>query len=170
VQAGLGRGPVNEIVSIMADKKTVFAGTPGQISSSTSVYIDKPGLFGGDDTGGEGGIQGQLDIMMGEPDQVPPASLLKLLTGLVPGFRGVVTTFFSGLVSCYSASPKPWLYRVRRTTKGWDGDVWYPEKATIMLENSEGQLDDERSAAGPDRQSAGHSCHEPGAHPGGMCH
>lgn len=143
VQAGLGRGPVNEIVSIMADKKTVFAGTPGQISSSTSVYIDKPGLFGGDDTGGEGGIQGQLDIMMGEPDQVPPASLLKLLTGLVPGFRGVVTTFFSGLVSCYSASPKPWLYRVRRTTKGWDGDVWYPEKATIMLESTEGQLDDE---------------------------
>ena len=143
VQAGLGRGPVNEIVSIMADKKTVFAGTPGQVSSSTSVYIDKPGLFGGDDTGGEGGIQGQLDIMMGEPDQVPPASLLKLLTGLVPGFRGVVTTFFSGLVSCYSASPKPWLYRVRRTTKGWDGDVWYPEKATIMLENSEAQLDDE---------------------------
>lgn len=143
VQAGLGRGPVNEIVSIMADKKTVFAGTPGQISSSTSVYIDKPGLFGGDDTGGEGGIQGQLDIMMGEPDQVPPASLLKLLTGLIPGFRGVVTTFFSGLVSCYSASPKPWLYRVRRTTKGWDGDVWYPQKATIMLENTEGQLDDE---------------------------
>jgi hypothetical protein len=37
----------------MADKKTVFAGTPGQISASTSVYIDKPGLFGGDDTGGE---------------------------------------------------------------------------------------------------------------------
>ncbi|HED4144271.1 TPA: phage tail protein [Raoultella ornithinolytica] len=143
VQAGLGRGPVNEIVSIMADKKTVFAGTPGQISASTSVYIDKPGLFGGDDTGGEGGIQGQLDIMMGEPDQVPPASLLKLLTGLVPGFRGVVTTFFSGLVSCYSASPKPWLYRVRRTTKGWDGDVWYPEKATILLENTESQIDDE---------------------------
>ncbi|HGT2883440.1 TPA: phage tail protein [Klebsiella variicola] len=143
VQAGLGRGPVNEIVSIMADKKMVFAGTPGQISASTSVYIDKPGLFGGDDTGGEGGIQGQLDIMMGEPDQVPPASLLKLLTGLVPGFRGVVTTFFSGLVSCYSASPKPWLYRVRRTTKGWDGDVWYPEKATILLENTESQIDDE---------------------------
>ncbi|HFF8581051.1 TPA: phage tail protein [Klebsiella pneumoniae] len=150
VQAGLGRGPVNEIVSIMADKKTVFAGTPGQISASTSVYINKPNLFGGDDTGGEGGIQGTLDIMMGEPGQVPPASLLKLLNGLVPGFRGVVTTFFSGLVSCYSASPKPWLYRVRRTTKGWDGDVWYPEKATIMLENTEGQLDDE-SALLPDQ-------------------
>ena len=39
VQAGLGRGPVNEIVSIMADKKTVFAGMPGQISSSTSAVM-----------------------------------------------------------------------------------------------------------------------------------
>ena len=62
VQAGLGRGPVNEIVSIMADKKTVFAGTPGQISSSTSVYIDKPGLFGGDDNlhGADGSPSGSV--------------------------------------------------------------------------------------------------------------
>ncbi|VFS27513.1 Uncharacterised protein [Serratia liquefaciens] len=61
----------------------------------------------------------------------------------MPGFRGLVTTFFSGLVSCYSASPKPWSYRVRRTTQGWDGPVWYPEKALILLQNTEGQLDDE---------------------------
>ena len=114
-----------------------------QITANTTLFIDKPKLFGGDDTGGEGGIQGSLDIMMGEPDQVPPPSLLRLLTGLVPGFRGLVTTFFSGLISCYSASPKPWVYRVRRTTKGWDGDVWYPEKAVIILENTESQLDDE---------------------------
>ncbi|TXU22385.1 hypothetical protein D4N02_14865 [Klebsiella pneumoniae] len=143
LHAGLGRGPVNEIVAITADKKTVFAGTPGQIVENTSVYIDKPKLFGGDDTGGEGGIQGTLDVMMGEPDQLPPPSLLRLLTGLVPGFRGLVTTFFSGLISCYSASPKPWVYRVRRTSRGWDGDVWYPEKAVIMLENADGQIDDE---------------------------
>ena len=142
LHAGLGRGPVNEIVAIMADKKTVFAGTPGQISGSTSIYIDKPGLFGGEDTGGEGGIQGQLDIMMGNANQVPPASLLRLLTGLVPGFRGLVTTFFSGLISCYSASPKPWSYRVRRTTQGWDGSVWYPERANIWLTNASGQVDD----------------------------
>ncbi|QLV87852.1 hypothetical protein HV265_13090 [Citrobacter sp. RHBSTW-00678] len=141
LHAGLGRGPVNEIVAIMADKKTVFAGTPGQISASTSIYIDKPELFGGDDTGGEGGIQGQLDILMGEPDQVPPPSLLGLLTGLVPGFRGLATTFFSGLISSYSASPKPWSYRMRRTTKGWDGDAWYPEKAVIMLQNTDAQID-----------------------------
>lgn len=143
IQAGIGRGPVNEIVAISADKKTVFAGTAGQVSGNTSIYIDKPNLFGGEDTGGEGGIQGTLEVMMGGPDQVPPPSVLTLLTGLVPGFRGLVTTFFSGLVSCYSASPKPWSYRVRRTTQGWDGAVWYPEKARIMLQNTSGQLDDE---------------------------
>lgn len=143
VQAGIGRGPVNEIVAISADDKTVFAGTPGQVTSNMTVVIDKPDLFGGDDTGGEGGVKGTLDVMMGEPDQVPTPRLLTLLTGLVPGFRGVVTTFFSGLISCYSATPKPWSYRVRRSTKGWDGPVWYPEKATILLENTESQLDDE---------------------------
>ncbi|SQC23556.1 Uncharacterised protein [Klebsiella pneumoniae] len=144
IHSGLGRGPVNEIVAISADKKTVFAGTEGQLSGNTSIYIDQPNLFGGEDTGGEGGIQGTLDVMMGGPDQVPPPSLLKLLTGLVPGFRGVVTTFFSGLVSCYSASPKPWSFRVRRTTSGWDNNaVWFPEKMLILLENTVGQLDDE---------------------------
>ncbi|CAI2537438.1 phage tail protein [Serratia ficaria] len=143
IQAGIGRGPVNEIVAISADKKTVFAGTPGQVTGNMTLNIDKPKLFGGEDTGGEGGIKGTLDVMMGGPDQVPPPSLLSLLTGLVPGFRGVVTTFFSGLISCYSASPKPWSYRVRRSTQGWDGPVWYPEKALILLQNTEGQLDDE---------------------------
>jgi hypothetical protein len=144
IQSGLGRGPVNEIVAISADKKTVFAGTPGEVTGNTTITIDKPDLFGGEDTGGEGGIQGSLDIMMGGPDQVPTPKLLTLLTGLVPGFRGLVTTFFSGLVSCYSASPKPWSYRVRRTTKGWNNNApWYPEKALILLENAEGQLDDE---------------------------
>lgn len=141
VQAGLGRGPVDEIVAITADDKNVFAGTPGQISENTSIYIDKAGLFGGDDTGGEGGIQGTMEVMMGGPTQEPTPALRRLLTGLVPGFRGLVTTLFSGLVSCYSASPKPWKYRVRRIDKGWDkGVVWYPEKAKIVLRNDDAQL------------------------------
>ncbi|CNJ03199.1 Uncharacterised protein [Yersinia aldovae] len=146
VQAGIGRGPVNEIVVITADKKTVFAGTEGQVSGSTIFYIDKPNLFGGEDTGGEGGISGTLEVMMGGPYQQPSSALRKLLSGLVPGFRGMVTTFFSGVISSYSASPKPWIYRVRRSSKGWDGgSAWYPEKVRILLSNAQGQLDDEGS-------------------------
>lgn len=79
--------------------------------------------------------------MFGEPDQQPGARLRNLLSGLVPGFRGIVSTLFSGLVSAYSASPKPWVYRVRRVKKGWDnGVVWYPEKALIKLNNGDAVL------------------------------
>lgn len=138
---GLGRGPINSIVAILADKKLVWAGKADEANTSTSIYINKPNLFGGEDTGGEGGIQGSLEIMMGEPNQVPTTSLKNLLSGLVPGFRGLVTTYFSGLISCYSASPKPWSYRVRRTTKGWDkNDVWYPEKCLIVLHDDKSEI------------------------------
>lgn len=42
VQAGLGRGPVNEIVSIMADKKTVFAGMPGRFHPAPRCTSTNP--------------------------------------------------------------------------------------------------------------------------------
>ncbi|XKM14231.1 phage tail protein [Orbaceae bacterium ac157xtp] len=139
--AGLGRGPINSIVAILADKKIVYAGKKDELSSNTSFYINKPNLFGGEDTGGEGGIQGWFDVYMGEPEQVPSDKLKSLLTGLVPGFRGIVTTLFSGLISCYSASPKPWTYRIRRTNKGWyKNDVWYPEKCTILLRDNSSEI------------------------------
>ncbi|WP_233113246.1 phage tail protein, partial [Aggregatibacter actinomycetemcomitans] len=52
------------------------------------------------------------------------------------GFRGIVTTVFSGLISCYNAYPKKHSYRVRRAHKGWhNGVVWYAEKAKILLRN-----------------------------------
>lgn len=139
--AGLGRGPINSIVAILADKKIVYAGKKDELSSNTSFYINKPNLFGGEDTGGEGGIQGSLDLFMGEPDQIPSDKLKNLLTGLVPGFRGMITTLFSGLISCYSASPKPWAYRVRRTDKGWDkNNVWYPDKCLILLKDETSEI------------------------------
>ncbi|OCG47902.1 hypothetical protein A9G35_03070 [Gilliamella sp. Choc5-1] len=138
---GLGRGPIDSIVAITADKKIVWLGKEGEANTNCSIYINKPNLFGGEDTGGEGGIQGNLEIMMGEPNQTPSNSLKSILKGLIPGFRGLVTTFYSGLISCYSASPKPWSYRVRRTAKGWDkGNVWYPEKCTIMLRDDASEI------------------------------
>lgn len=112
----LGRGPVDSIVAITADKKVVWLGTASEATNNCTIMINKPNLFGGEDTGGEGGIKGYLKIMMGEPNQIPTNNLRNILNGLIPGFRGLVTTFYSGLISCYSASPKPWSYRVRRTT------------------------------------------------------
>jgi len=178
IQSGLGRGPVDEIVELRVDDKTAYVGKPGELTHSQAIYIDKPNLFGGDNTGGEGGIQGRMEILMGEPDQKPTQMLINLLKGvynpslatnasrwmrkyanknpernkffqngnlepgnlsqddIIPGFRGVVTTVFSGLISCYNAYPKKHSYRVRRANKGWHGGVvWYPEKAKILLRN-----------------------------------
>lgn len=133
---GLGRGPVNEIVEIRVDDKQAWAGSPGEGSTSKSVYIRKQRLFGGDDVGGEGGVDGVLEFAMGEPDQIPSNNVKSLVRGIVPGFRGVVTVFYSGYISAFSSYPKKWSLRVRRSTKGWFGGVaWYPEKAMIQLRN-----------------------------------
>ncbi|EHK89807.1 phage tail protein [Aggregatibacter actinomycetemcomitans] len=177
IQSGLGRGPVDEIVELRVDDKTAYVGKPGELTHSQAIYVDKPNLFGGDNTGGEGGIQGRMEILMGEPDQKPTQMLINLLKGVynpsaannqtgrghkrlkkggqrnkffqhgnvspgsvatddtIPGFRGIVTTVFSGLISCYNAYPKKHSYRVRRAHKGWHNGVWYPEKAKILLRN-----------------------------------
>ncbi|MGC7590097.1 phage tail protein [Bisgaard Taxon 46] len=180
IHSGIGRGPVDEIVELRVDDKTAYVGKPGELTYSQAIYIDKPNLFGGEDTGGEGGIQGRMEILMGEADQKPTTMLINLLKGIhnpplhsalsgfarkkrtrqqqieqgtffsngditagnvspedvIPGFRGIVTTAFSGLISCYNAYPKKHSYRVRRTQKGWFGGApWYPEKARILLRN-----------------------------------
>ncbi|AKO30575.1 phage tail protein [[Haemophilus] ducreyi] len=180
IHSGLGRGPVDEIVELRIDDKSAYVGKPNELTHSQAIYIDKPNLFGGENTGGEGGIQGRLEILMGEPDQKPTQMLVNLLKGnqnpapaqsnssrlrkagqrkkqqaqqdffkageltdaaiskddMIPGFRGIVSTVFSGLISCYNAHPKKHSYCLRRNNKGWHGGaVWYPEKCKIMLRN-----------------------------------
>ena len=190
IHSGLGRGPVDEIVEIRVDDKTAYAATAGELTHSQAIYIDKPNLFGGEETGGEGGIQGRLEILMGDADQKPTQALINLLSGVhnpalpsavsgnnlaiitaglnnrddaytdptyfsagaltagdlpansvIPGFRGIVTTVFSGLISCYNAHPKKHGYRVRRNLKGWSNDsVWYADKCRILLRNDNLQI------------------------------
>lgn len=125
---GLGRGPVNQLVEIQVGSKRAWSGS---VTASGRINIEQPGLFGGEKK--EGGIDGTLDVMMGESTQTAPALLAGMLGGDVPGFRGVVTLFFDGLVSAMTPYLKPWKFRVRRSTAGWDGAVWYPEKAMISL-------------------------------------
>jgi hypothetical protein len=51
----------------------------------------------------------------------------------VPGFRRMVTAFFDGVISMNNPYPKPWKFRLRRILKGWDGDVWEPGIARIVI-------------------------------------
>ena len=132
IHMGAVRGPVDQLVQIKVGGKTAWSGS---VSDNTSFDINKPNLFGGDK--GEGGIDGRFHVMMGASDQTVNASLASMLGGIVPAFRGVVTFFFDGWVTALNPYPKQWSFRLRRHSAGWDGSVWYPEKALITLTDPE---------------------------------
>jgi hypothetical protein len=134
IHMGLGRGPVDEIVEVRVGDKTAWSPvtTGSYIKETKDVYIDQYNLFGGE--GKEGGIQGNLQIMMGEPDQVAASGLRSMLGETLPGFRRTVTAFFKGIVAMNNPYPKPWKFRMRRIFKGWDGEVFQPSTALIPID------------------------------------
>lgn len=128
VHMGLGRGPVDAIHEVrVADKRAWI----GEVTGNATINIDAPELFGGDER--EGGIRGPLEVMMGGPTQEASTGLKAMLGSVLPGFRGMVTLFFNGLIATNNPYPKPWKFRLNRVLKGWDGAPWYPEKAQIRL-------------------------------------
>lgn len=130
IHMGWCRGPVNEVVEIKVGDRTAWT---GPATASGTVQIDAGKLFGGDK--GEGGIEGPLDIMMGEPTQPVNSNLIPMhgVGGEAPAFRGALTMLFDGLVTSLNPYPKPWAARVRRSTAGWDGAAFYPAKAVVSL-------------------------------------
>lgn len=151
VHMGLCRGPIDELVEIQVDEKTAWRGSV--TDDSDDQAIEEYDLFGGDDK--EGGIVGGFSLLMGKPGQNISVravrsvtagawfaafldggytSIPALIGGLLPSFRGVTTLFYRGQISANNPYPKPWRFRLRRTTAGWYNDeVWYPEKAAIWL-------------------------------------
>lgn len=126
---GLGRGPLDSLAEIRVGDRAAWRGS---VTKSARIQIEAASLFGGERS--EGGVQGPLDVMMGEADQSVNPGVLAMLGSYVPAFRGVATLFFNGMVGAMNPYPKTWKMRVRRVTKGWsNGQCWYPEKAVIML-------------------------------------
>lgn len=128
VHMGICAGTVDEIIEIKVGERTAWSGS---VTQSTEIHIDQPELFGGESM--EGGIRGSLDVMMGEDDQPINMNIVNRLGGIVPAFRRMVTLFYTGLICCNNPYPKAWNVRVRRNLKGWDGDVWEPNLAVILL-------------------------------------
>lgn len=134
IHMGIGRGPVDELVSIAVADRLAWQGS---MTASGAGAIAAPELFGGDAK--EGGIEGTFDLLMGEDTQVPTAGLAALQPpGVLTGFRRRVTLFYSGLVCSINPYPKKWSFRVRRAVQGWDGDVFRPDLAAITLDGDGG--------------------------------
>lgn len=121
------------LITTYTPETYIVTGAADPVSSSLEgLVINAPTLFGGE--GKEGGIAGKMDVMMGEETQPLNPRLSAMLGGsLVSAFRGMFTLFYDGLIANLNPYPKPWKFRVRRSTKGWDGGCWYIEKATVIL-------------------------------------
>nr|DAW21678.1 MAG TPA: tail protein [Caudoviricetes sp.] len=167
VHMGLCRGPVDEIVEIRIGDRTVTIreappttsndqigtdenGNPIYVTNTTNspivtgglpdsgqFYIDSPDLFGGEDK--EGGVVGSLDVLMGEPTQMPLPAIEAMVGRSTPAWRQIVSLFFDGIVAMVNPYPKAWKVRVRRTSKGWFNDS--PFDSTRVQINLTGPAD-----------------------------
>lgn len=127
---GLCRGPINELQEIKVGDLTAWNGS---LTTSDFFEIDKINLFGGDQK--EGGIDGTAKLFRGESTQLVDSIVTDNIDGdfPVPGWRGVTTVFYYGLIATNNPYPKPWKFRVNRQTAGWDTEVWEPDLALIPM-------------------------------------
>lgn len=125
---GLCHGPVDSLKEVIIGDRSAWSGNQ---TSSGATAVFSPQLFGGDER--EGGIGGQLDVMMGESTQAQNDYLVSRLGASVPAFRGIFSAVFrQGYIAANNPYVKPWAFRVSRTLAGWSGGTaWYPEKARI---------------------------------------
>lgn len=126
IQYAICYGPVNAMTEIQVGDRQAWTGNQ---AASGTVAVNAPELFGGEKK--EGGIQGDLYVAMGDSGQSPNTYLQSQLGASIPACRGILTAVFNGMVSAMNPYIKPWAFRVKRITAGWNGSVWYSGKAAI---------------------------------------
>jgi hypothetical protein len=127
---GWCRGDVDAVLEYRVGDRAAWS---GRLVASARVFIDKLNLFGGEK--GEGGVQGMMAFMFGEPTQAPNAYLVDQLGEQNPAYRGKLTTVFEGgLFGAINPYPKASSLKVERILADWPDDTpWYPEKAAISV-------------------------------------
>ena len=120
-------GPIDSITRISVDKRVAWVGN----SSGGNLTINKPGLFGGESK--EGGISGDLEVLMGKPTQSKNSYLQARLGVDIPAFRGVVSLVLKQMYLSMNPYLKPWSFRGQRLyVKSLGEGQWYPGKVSIV--------------------------------------
>src|SRR6056297_2755649 len=97
------------------------------------IRINKPNLFGGESR--EGGIVGDIDVLMGGTTQGQNDYLAANAGAEVPGYRGICSLVLRQVYLGLNPYLKPWAVRLTRILRAEDGNPqWYPEKAQIVPE------------------------------------
>lgn len=128
----VSRGPVDAVLEFRGGDKPAWR---GQVTANTTLQIQGKDLWGGEKTGGEGGIEGPLALRFGRADQEPSAYLASNLGPQQSAHRGWLTAVFEGgLWGAFSPYPKGASIKVRRILEGWEGaGCWYPERAVVPV-------------------------------------
>ena len=123
----LCHGPIDAITKIQFQDKDAFT---SEKSSNQRIYINKPNLFGGDEQGG--GVQANVDLLFGYPDQQKNSVLQRICGNLISAWRGVTSVVFDNAYIGTSATWPESKWRVKRIHTLQDGQPqWYDEKAEI---------------------------------------
>lgn len=108
------------------------ADPPSLDGTAGRIRIDAPDLFGGEGLGQEGGVVGDVDILMGEADQGQNDYLAELFGETAPHYRGICSLvfrdFYMGL-SPYFRQPSGVIHASQVGNAA--GSQWLPEIATI---------------------------------------
>ena len=81
----------DRLLKIKVADKTAWE---GDVAENTTVAINQPDLFGGDDR--EGGIVGKVDVEFGGPSQPQNGYLQSLLGAAIPAYRGLMGVVVRG--------------------------------------------------------------------------
>ena len=136
------KGPVDAVLELRAGDKTMWS---GRATGNTTLSINKPNLFGGvSASGGQGGVQTDIDLMFGAADQAPNDYLGSVLGSRQTGHRrklGIVLR--GGKFGAFSSSPQTVSAKLERVLADWPNDTpWYPEKAVINIGAATWSYDD----------------------------
>lgn len=125
---GLCRGPIDALLEFRGGERAAWSG----VATGGTLAINARELWGGEKA--EGGIEGELDVMLGAGDQMPNSRLAAILGDQQSAYRGRASVAFEGRYGAFNPYPKPASFKVRRIFEGWDGgECWYPEKAAVLL-------------------------------------
>lgn len=103
-------GPVDAVTRIIVGERTAWS---GNITSSQTIYVNAPELFGGDSR--EGGVQGYVEVKLGGAVETVSGYLQQKLGNVIPAFRGVVSVIAQQcLLSAMNPYVKPWSIEARR--------------------------------------------------------
>lgn len=128
VHLAVCHGPVDRVNRIIIGERLAWSGAA---SDNTTIYVNAPELFGGDTR--EGGVVGNVDVMMGGPSQGRNSYLTAFQGGSSPAYRGIMSLVFRSFLWA-SGNPyfkAPWV-DLTRILEGWrGGSCWNPENATV---------------------------------------